>query len=177
MNPILQTLSLENATAYKLGKIIPNIISSQFKNFFSTFGGCGSTLSLILAMIFFCKSKRIREIAKISIIPALFGINEPVLFGLPIILNPMMLIPFVMVPLINIIITYILMSIGIVPFCNGLQIPWNTPIILSGLLVTNWAGALLQIILLILGVILYLPFIKKLDSKYIEEENQLNDLC
>lgn len=173
LNPILQTLSLENATAYKLGKIMPNIISSQFKNFFSTFGGCGSTLSLILAMIFFCRSKRIKKIAKISIIPAIFGINEPILFGLPIILNPIMLIPFVVVPLINIIITYALMSVNLVPFCNGLQIPWNTPIILSGLLVTNWTGAILQIVLLIFGIILYLPFVKKLDYKYLEEENKL----
>lgn len=169
-NPILQTLAAENAVALQAGLPIPNIISQQFQDLFATFGGCGSTLSLIIAMLLFCKSKRVTNLAKLSLVPGIFGINEPIVFGLPIVLNPTILIPFMLVPTMNIVISYIVMSIGLVPYCNGIQLPWTTPVIISGFLSTNWAGAVLQAILLVLGVIVYLPFIKIIDKQYLEEE-------
>lgn len=70
------------------GAPIPNIICQQFQDLFATFGGCGSALSLMIAMLLFCRSKRIRELGKLSLVPGLFGINEPIVFGLPIVLNP-----------------------------------------------------------------------------------------
>ena len=121
-NPILQTLSAENLAAYQAGAPIPNIICQQFQDLFATFGGCGSALSLMIAMLLFCRSKRIRELGKLSLVPGLFGINEPIVFGLPIVLNPMILIPFMLVPTINIVISYICMSIGLVPLCSGVAI-------------------------------------------------------
>lgn len=169
-NPILQTLAAENAAALVAGQPIPNIISQQFQDLFATFGGCGSTLSLLIAMILFCKSKRVTELAKLSLVPGIFGINEPIVFGLPIVLNPTILIPFMLVPTINIVVSYVVMSIGLVPYCNGIQLPWTTPVIISGFLATNWAGALLQAILLGVGVFIYLPFIKIIDKQYLEEE-------
>lgn len=169
-NPILQTLAAENAQALQAGLPIPNIISQQFQDLFATFGGCGSTLSLLIAMILFCKSKRVTELAKLSLVPGIFGINEPIVFGLPIVLNPTILVPFVLVPTINIVISYIVMSMGIVPYCNGIQLPWTTPVIISGFLSTNWAGAVLQAILLVIGVFIYLPFIKMIDKQYLQEE-------
>ena len=169
-NPILQTLSAENLTAYRAGEELPNIINQQFQDLFATFGGAGSTLSLLIAMFFFCKSKRITELGKLSILPGFFGINEPVVFGLPIVLNPMMLIPFVLVPTINIIISYASMAAGLVPYTSGVAVPWTMPVIISGFLSTGWRGALLQALLLILGVILYYPFIRILDRQYLKEE-------
>lgn len=169
-NPILQTLAAANAQALQAGEPIPNIISQQFQDLFATFGGCGSTLSLLIAMILFCKSKRVTELAKLSLVPGIFGINEPIVFGLPIVLNPTILIPFVLVPTVNIVISYFVMSIGLVPYCNGIQLPWTTPVIISGFLSTNWAGAVLQAILLVLGVFIYLPFIKMIDKQYLQEE-------
>lgn len=169
-NPILQTLSAENLTAYRAGEELPNIINQQFQDLFATFGGAGSTLSLLIAMFFFCKSKRITELGKLSILPGIFGINEPVVFGLPIVLNPMMLIPFVLVPTINIIISYVSMAAGLVPYTSGVAVPWTMPVIVSGFLSTGWRGALLQGLLLILGVFLYYPFIRILDRQYLKEE-------
>ena len=168
--PILQTLSVENIDFFKTGVGHGHIICQQFQDLFATFGGSGSALSLVIAMLFFCKSKRITELGKLSIVPSFFGINEPVVFGLPIVLNPTMLIPFILVPTINIIISYVAMSIGIVPICSGINIPWTTPVIISGFLATNWVGALLQAILLVLGVFLYMPFIKIMDKQYLEDE-------
>lgn len=171
-NPILQTLSAENLTAFQAGQPLPNIISQQFQDLFATFGGCGSTLSLLIAMLFFCRSKRIKELGKLAFIPGLFGINEPIVFGLPILLNPMMLIPFMLVPTINIVISYLCMSIGLVPLCSGVAIPWTMPVILSGFLATGWQGAILQLLLLILGVFIYMPFIKMMDKQYMEDETK-----
>ena len=88
-NPILQTLSADNLAAFQAGQALPNIISQQFQDLFATFGGCGSTLSLLIAMLLFCHSKRIKELGKLAFIPGVFGINEPIVFGLPIVLNPM----------------------------------------------------------------------------------------
>lgn len=169
-NPILQTLAAENAQHLQAGLPIPNIISQQFQDLFATFGGCGSTLSLLIAMILFCKSKRVTELAKLSLVPGIFGINEPIVFGLPIVLNPTILVPFVLVPTVNIVISYVVMSMGLVPYCNGIQLPWTTPVIISGFLSTNWAGAVLQAILLVIGVFIYLPFIKMIDKQYLKEE-------
>lgn len=169
-NPILQTLSAENVSAVRAGLSIPNIISQQFQDLFATFGGCGSTLSLLIAMLLFCHSKRIKEMGKLALIPGIFGINEPLVFGLPIVLNPMILIPFMLVPTVNIIVSYVCMSIGLVPLCSGVAIPWTMPVILSGFLATGWRGAVLQLILLILGVFIYMPFIKMMDKQYLKDE-------
>lgn len=169
-NPILQTLSAENLAAFQAGSPIPNIISQQFQDLFATFGGCGSTLSLLIAMLLFCRSKRIKELGKLAFIPGVFGINEPIVFGLPIVLNPTILIPFMLVPTINIVISYICMSIGLVPLCSGVAIPWTMPVILSGFLSTGWQGAVLQFLLLILGVFIYMPFIKMMDKQYLVDE-------
>lgn len=169
-NPILQTLSAENLAAYRAGDELPNIINQQFQDLFATFGGAGSTLSLLIAMFFFCKSKRITELGRLSILPGIFGINEPIVFGLPIVLNPMMLIPFVLVPTINIIISYLAMSAGLVPYTSGVAVPWTMPVIVSGFLSTGVRGAILQALLLVLGVVIYYPFIRVLDRQYLAEE-------
>ncbi|WP_300279187.1 PTS sugar transporter subunit IIC [Peptacetobacter sp.] len=163
-NPILQTLSAGNVAGEH------HIICQQFQDLFATFGGAGSTLSLVIAMLLFCKSKRIKNLGKMSLVPGIFGINEPILFGLPIVLNPTMLIPFIIVPTVNIIISYFAMAMNFVPICSGINIPWTTPLVISGILATNWVGGILQGLLLILGVFIYMPFIKILDKQYLQEE-------
>ncbi len=178
-NPILQTLALENLNLYRevgaAGYTVQNgahIISQQFQDLFATFGGAGSTLSLLIAMLLFCRSKRIKDLGKLSLVPGIFGINEPIIFGLPIVLNPVMLIPFVLVPTVNIILSYFAMNMGMFPPCNGINIPWTMPVIISGFLATNWVGALFQAGLLVLGVFIYLPFIKAMDKQYLEDEQK-----
>lgn len=176
-NPILQTLALENLDLYRevgaAGYNIANgahIISQQFQDLFATFGGAGSTLSLLIAMLLFCRSKRIRELGKLSLVPGIFGINEPIIFGLPVVLNPVILIPFILVPMVNIVLSYCAMAMNLFPPCNGINIPWTMPIFFSGFLSTNWVGAVFQLVLLAIGVFIYLPFIKVMDKQYLEEE-------
>lgn len=168
--PILITLSAENLTALQAGLPLPHIINAQFQDLFATYGGGGSTLSLLVSMLLFCKSKRISQLGKLAIIPGIFGINEPVIFGLPIVLNPTIFIPFVFLPMFNIIITYLVMSIGIVPICNGIIMPWTTPPIVSGFLSSGWQGAIFQVVMILIGVVVYLPFIKTMDKQYLMDE-------
>lgn len=169
-NPILKILSAENLAAFQAGTKLPNIITAQFQDMFATFGGGGSTLSLILIMILVCKSQRVKKLSQLSLVPGIFGINEPIIFGLPIVLNPIILIPFALVPTINIIIAYFCMDLGLVAYTNGIQLPWTTPPIISGFLVSGWQASVLQGLLILLGMAVYYPFIKVLDNQYLKEE-------
>lgn len=171
-NPILQTLAVENLEFFKTGVGEGHIICQQFQDLFATFGGAGSTLSLIIAMLLFCKSARIKQLSRLALVPGIFNINEPIIFGLPIVMNPIMLVPFMLVPTLNIVISYVAMAVGLVPICNGIQIPWTMPLGISGFFATNWVGAVLQILLLILGVFIYLPFIKAMDKQYLLDEQK-----
>ena len=162
-----------------------NIINHQFQACFAKYGGAGSTLSLVIAMLLFCKSKRITMLGRLSIAPDIFNINEPIMFGLPMVLNPIMLIPFLLCPMINIFGSWAVMAAGIVPVATGPILTWSTPAILSGFLLAGWQGAVLQVVLIIIGVFVYLPFIKTLDKQYLAEEaaaqeadavNELDDL-
>ncbi len=169
-DPILLALSALNQEAVAAGEAATNIINYQFQSLFATMGGGGSTISLLIAILIFCKSDRLKKLGKLSIAPGIFNINEPIIFGLPIVLNPVMLVPFILVPLFNIISTYAVMAIGIVPICNGVTIPWTTPAIISGFLVSGWQGAIWQVVLIVVGVLIYLPFIKTLDKQYLREQ-------
>lgn len=168
--PVLYALSANNLTALEQGLPLPHIINKQFQDLFATYGGGGSTLSLLISALLFCKSKRVVELSKLSIIPGIFGINEPVIFGLPIVLNPVIAIPFIFVPMLNIIVCYLAMDFGLVPICNGVIMPWTTPPIISGFLASGWQGSVLQAIMIIVGVFIYTPFIKAIDKGYLKEE-------
>lgn len=168
--PILYALSAENLSALQAGQEMPHIINQQFQDLFATYGGAGSTLSLLIAMLFFCKSARVKQLGKLSILPGIFGINEPIIFGLPIVLNPVIAIPFILVPMFNIVVTWFVMNAGIVPITNGVIMPWTTPPIISGFLSSGWQGAVLQVIMIAIGVLIYFPFIKTIDNTYIKEE-------
>lgn len=169
-NPVLRALSVENMQAHIDHKPIPNIITGQFQDMFATFGGGGSTLSLVIVMFIFCKSQRIKKLSQLSLVPSVFGINEPIIFGLPIVLNPIILIPFALVPTVNIIISYFAMKWGLVPYTNGIQLPWTTPPIISGFLVSGWQASILQALLIVLGMFIYYPFIKVMDDQYLRDE-------
>ncbi|TLG72695.1 PTS sugar transporter subunit IIC [Culicoidibacter larvae] len=170
--PILSVLSIENLEVFQSGGIPSNIVTGQFQGTLVVIGGAGATLSLCLVIIFFCKSKELRELIKLAIVPSIFGINEPILFGLPIVLNPKLLVPFILVPLVNTIISYFAIYFNFVPCTNGIQIPWTTPPIISGFLLHGWSGSVLQVILILIGMLIYFPFIKKIDNQYLIVDNE-----
>lgn len=172
-SPILLTLSAENLEAFRQGLPAPNIVNAQFQDLFGTYGGGGSTLSLVIAMLLFCHSKRVKQLGRLCLFPGLFGINEPMIFGLPLVLNPVMAIPFMFVPILNIFATWAVMKIGLVPITNGINMPWTTPPIISGFLSTDWRGGLFQAVMIAAGVVIYAPFIKVLDKTYLRDESNV----
>jgi PTS system cellobiose-specific IIC component len=171
--PVTKVLTMENLDAFQNGADLPNIFTDPFSNFFTNWGGGGSTLSLVIVMILFCKSQRIKQLGKLSLVPGIFGINEPIIFGLPIILNPIMAIPFILVPQINLVLSTFATKMGIIPYTTGVALPWTTPIGFSGYLSTgSFVAALWQFALLALGCLIYYPFIKTLDKQYLLDESQ-----
>lgn len=172
MGPIWRSLTLENMQAMKHGLPPVNIITQQFRDVFLICGGTGFTLAMLLVMLFRAKSKRMREIAKLAAPAAVFNINEPIIFGVPIALNPLLFIPFIIVPVVLCVITYSAMAFGWLPLTSGLEIPWTTPIFISGFLICGWKGMLFQAINLAVAMTIYYPFVMTLDRQYLRDENE-----
>lgn len=172
MTPIWLALTEQNAAAFAAGGELPNIITTQFYGNFVKVGGCGATIGLVIASIFFAKSSQFKTLGKLSIGPAIFNINEPVIFGMPIVLNPILMIPFIITPIVLATLTYLVMAIGLVPFTSGVNIPWTTPPIVSGLLVSGWRGALWQIVEIVISIVIFLPFFRLEDKRAYDLENK-----
>lgn len=169
--PLFNSASLANYTAFMAGDPLPHIVTQQFWDIFQGWGGVGGTLPLSFLMIFCCKSKQIKTMGKLTVGPAIFGINEPMVFGLPLVLNPIMLVPFFACPLLCVSVSYWAMSLGLVARTTGVVIPWTTPPIISGFLSTNdWRASVLQAILLVACGLIYYPFLKSLDKKMLKDE-------
>lgn len=156
-------LFLENVARYAETQSFAgiSIAPNTMTNVYAMIGGSGATFGLILAMLIFThKGEKEREVAKLSFFPGLFGINEPVIFGLPIVLNPIMFIPWILVPIINAVIAYVVTKIGwVVPLV--VMNAGNEPIILSTWILGAFhlSPVILTIALIILDTILYAPFV------------------
>ena len=172
-NPIHLALTAENLEAFKQGATLPNIFTGPFGDFFGNFGGGGSTLSLVFLMVFFGKSERMKKLGRLAIIPGIFGINEMIIFGLPVVLNPLIVIPFILTPLVNTILATIATLVGLIPYTTGAALPWTTPFFFSGWLATgSIVAGLFQIVLIIIGMCIYYPFFRVIDKQYLHEEHQ-----
>jgi len=168
--PIYLALDMQNLQAYQAGKVLPNIVGYQFIVCYTEVAGTGITIGLALLMVFLAKSKQFKIIGKLAIPTSCFEINEPVIFGTPIVLNPIMLAPFLLTPLVCSIFAYVATAIGLVPRLNGVQIPWSTPPIISGILEGSWKIAVLQVVIIAISVaIYYIPF-KIMDKRAYEME-------
>ena len=168
--PIWLSLSAENLTAFQAGLALPHIVIQSYQDIFIQLGGSGATLALCLTMVFLCKSKQCKQLGRLAILPGIFGINEPITFGLPIVLNPIMIIPFIITPLVLTVVCYFAMDTGLVPRPSGVIIPWTTPPIIGGFLMCGIRGALLQVVELAISFLIYLPFIKIVDKQYLHQE-------
>lgn len=161
LDPLLLINMTQNMAAYAAGQVVPNIMNAAFVPAFGMMGGSGSTLALIIATLLFGKNKATKTICKMSVAPGCFNINEPIIFGYSIVYNITMIIPFVLLPAIGLIIGYIATSLNFMNKCV-VYIPWTTPPLLSGYLATSgdFRAVIVQLIILAIGVVLYLPFVK-----------------
>ena len=166
------------------------IVSRTFLDTFTLMGGCGTALSLYIALLLFERRKQQRALLRTAALPILFNVNEPIVFGIPIIFNPILAIPFILAPIVSLSIAYAATYIGFMPITTT-EVSWTTPIFLSGYAATgSWRGAFVQLIILLVNVGLYVPFVKmmgntemanveraaeKLEAYYIENEGHIGE--
>ena len=161
-----------NLQLYQSGEHAPRILSQGIQYFVATLGGTGATLILTFMFAFLAKSKQMKTIGRASAIPVLFGVNEPILFGAPVVLNPIFFIPFVTAPILNVwIFKFFVDTLGMDGFIYNL--PWTTPGPIGLILGTGFAGlaVLLVILLLIVDFLIYFPFFKAYDNELVAKEN------
>jgi len=177
MRPLWMANSGENLAAFQAGEELPHIVTQQFIEYFVHMGGGGATLALVIVIAIIARQKRASAVTKamapVTLVPGIFNINEPVMFGLPIVLNFKMLIPFILVPMVNATIAYTTMAIGLVPRTIGIDVGWTMPPIINGYLGTGNSiiAALLQVILIIIDMGIYYIFYRE-----IEKENRALEL-
>lgn len=165
-----------NIDSVYAGGFATEVLTKQFFDMFVLIGGCGTALCLLLSLLIFSKRRSSRHLSKISAVPMLFNINETMIFGLPVILNPIMFIPFVLTPVTCYLISYFAMLWHIVPMTIS-TVECTTPVLLGGYTATGSVlGSILQLVNVTVGVLIYAPFVRLLDKqkeyaskKYYEE--------
>jgi len=172
LDPIWQALSLENLEAFKAGQELPHIITKSFMDTFTVgLGGTGMTLMVVVLMAFVMKSQQMKEIGRLGIGPGIFNVNEPVIFGLPIVLNASVAIPWILTPLVVTTFNYFMMYSGIFPLTTGVIVPWTVPLFFSGMMATNSVmGGVLQLIDVVIVAAIWFPFLKVQDRLNLKEE-------
>lgn len=151
---------------------LPYVAPEQFYQWFVTMGGAGVTLVLVF-LLFTCRAKYLRDMAKLTFVPGLFNINEPLIFGMPLMMNPVFTIPFVLNPIILTIVSYSAVRLGLV---NGFvaNVPWILPAPIGAYMATgnDWRAIILVLVNLFIAGLIYYPFVKMYDKQMLEEEKK-----
>lgn len=178
MDPVWYMNTDANRLAYEAGQALPHIVTRPFLNNFAWVGGSGACLGLAFFLFFFAKSGQLKALGKIAFVPDFFSVNEPMLFGIPIVLNPNLVIPFMLAPVVTGTIAYFATYFGLVARTVGILVPWATPPIISGYISTGGSitGPILQIVNIFAAFLVYYPFIKRLDKQIQEKEFEYEKL-
>ena len=160
-----------NQAAAAAGLPLPHVMTKTFMDTFVFMGGAGTSICLVAALILFGGTQANRKLGVISLIPGVFNINEVLLFGLPIVLNPLMVIPFMLTPLLLAAISFVAVSTGLVPG-TSITVEWTTPVLLNGFFATgSFRGPMLQAVNLVVGTLFYAPFVmlsNRINQKRVE---------
>lgn len=172
--PLWLQILESNTTAAAAGQALPSIAAEPFYQWFVWIGGAGCTIGLAILLAFTAKSKYASKLGKAIITPSIFNINEPVIFGVPIVLNPTLIIPFIFVPMVCATITWFATKLGLVSAVT-ITAPWTLPGPIGAYLATggDWRAAVLNILLIILSVFMYYPFVKIYDKNELAKEQAL----
>ncbi|WP_040979525.1 PTS cellobiose transporter subunit IIC [Oceanobacillus jeddahense] len=172
MAPIWYSLTEQNVAAQQAGEELPHIVGQPYMAIWWAVGGSGMALALTLLFLFMAKSKHLKGLGRGSAGAAFFNISEPVIFGAPIVMNPLLIVPFILAPLAVGIITYFSMSIGLVGKPYAI-VPWTTPPPFSGILTTgDFRGGILMIVNIFVAMLIYFPFFKMYDKQLLKEEEE-----
>lgn len=174
INVVLITNVTENAEAVAAGLAMPHIITEPFWNWFIVFGGAGATIGLTLLMMG-SKSSHLRSIGKLGFIPAIFNINEPILFGAPIVMNPILFIPLIVAPMVSATIAYMMISTGIIPNFF-MMTPWTVPAPIGAMWASGWHISPLFAVLamIVVTTIIWYPFFKLYERQLLAQEQEVH---
>ncbi|MHC5228902.1 PTS cellobiose transporter subunit IIC [Enterococcus sp. LJL99] len=165
----LTPIVLSNMVLNQGGANIP--FAGEFNNSFVTIGGSGATLGMVIFITFFAKSTQLSALGKAAIVPSFFNINEPILFGMPVVYNPYTAIPFFLAPMSSMSVAYFAIKWHLVnpPIA---QVPWPTPLGLSGFIGSggDWRAFVLGVVCAVIAFVIWFPFIKFYDGKLYHEE-------
>lgn len=176
IRPVWLTNMSENLAAFQNGLPIPHIITQQFYDLWIAPGGTGALLGLVIFMLIRSRSVQMKQLGKIAAPGSLFNISEPMVFGIPLVMNPYLVVPFILTPVVLVIVSYTAMATGLVAPPAGIALPFTTPIIVSGYLATGGhvSGSILQIVNLAISLVMYYPFFRVWDNLQFREEQQAN---
>ena len=171
---LLTANMLANAELQKAGTLDlahgAHIVTIQFFDNFLNMAGSGETLGFVICMVLFAKSAQFKQLGRLAIVPNCFNINEPVLFGVPVVMNPIMAVPFVLCPMLTGLLMYGAISLQILAPIGGVQPTWTMPPVLSGLFIGGIPYAIAQLIELVVTTAIYFPFFKKADAMAFADE-------
>jgi PTS system cellobiose-specific IIC component len=171
--PILMPIFLgylaDNSAAVAAGEAVPHAINFGLYDL-ACLGGSGATIGLVTDMFLFSKSKRYKSFSKIVFPSGLFGVNEPVVFGMPVMLNVMLLIPFLLTPLVITSLGYALISMGIITAPIGILGAGSLPPLIHGIVQGSLSFGIYQLFAVAISMAIYYPFFKTLDNQAVQEE-------
>jgi PTS system cellobiose-specific IIC component len=163
----------QNQANFEAGKAVTNIFTAEAATLF-LIGGGGATLSLVIMLAFMAKSQRLRMIGKASLIPGIFNINEPVVFGAPIAFNPILMVPMWINGLVGPILTWVVMKIGFVPIPHKPFQLWYLPVPISSWIITeSIRGLIFFVVLFAISWVIYYPFFKVYDKQAVKQDAEL----
>ncbi|WP_058830366.1 MULTISPECIES: PTS sugar transporter subunit IIC [Paenibacillus] len=172
VKPIWMSLDLANLDAFQAGAPLPNIIGLAFWSIFCNYA---PMLGFALLLVFLAKSKQLRTIGKLGLPGTFFSIHEPLIFGIPMVLNPLLAIPFIVAPIICAVLGYIATNIGLLPAPIGIYPPFGTPIFALGFIEGSWKLAAAQLVLIPISMLIYYPFFRALDKQALKKEHEAQE--
>ncbi len=177
LEPIYLASLTANAAAHDLGNPMTSIMTKPFLDSVAFMGGAGNMIALIIAILIVSRREDYRSIAKLGLVPALFNISEPIMFGLPVVMNPILIIPMILSTFAGLIIGSVATSLGIMAH-TYILIPWTTPPIISAFLATGGhvLSAVVALVILVLSVLVYMPFVAILNKQRMMENEKSTSL-
>lgn len=174
--PIFLGYLAENTAVVEAGGVAPNVINFGLYDL-ACLGGCGATIGLVIVMFFFAKSERYKAFSKLVLPCGLFGVNEPVVFGMPLMLNVMMLVPFLLTPVVIVSLGYLLIQLHIITPTIGVLGAGSLPPLIHGIVQGSLSFGIYELVATAISMALYYPFFKMLDKQACLEEQQAKELA
>lgn len=174
MGSIANAMWAENMVAFGNGLPAPH--PEWLYMYFVNLGGSGATLGLVLLMAFIAKSQHLKTLGKVALPTSIFNINEPIIFGTPMVMNPIMAIPFIVAPAVNFFLTSLVNEFGFSVLTGAMQNNYYPIGVLQAFATGSWTGVAWTIVLLVVDLVIYYPFFKAYDLKKLKEEKEFENL-